>query len=309
MHIDASDLFIQTPMISELHDTLQRWVGCGFTGGLIVGEARLGKSWATRCLGSTMTTTDGESVPIFHIGFGVRDQLTIRAVYARIARAIGHNMITNSTRADELQDFLLHAFAEAALTNRRRQVVLLVDEAQELTLNQLSVFAEIFNDQDRIKNRLIIIFIANTQKFQSLAKLLLNEENRYLRERFFHSIYQFYGIRTLEELKICLEFFDHYPVETNGTASIVDYYCSKMRNDGVALVDLATPIWAIYDEHYATPLRLTSWGMTYFQRAISILLMDYLAQFWRNDDTAIDVMIEKSIAASGIVPNLRSIAG
>lgn len=82
-----------------------------------------------------------------------------------------------------------------------------------------------------------------------------------------------------------------------------------MRHDGVSLADLAGPIWAVYDEHYAKPLKLQSWGMTYFQRAISILLMDYLAHYWHNDDQTIQTLVEKSISASGIVPNLRSIEG
>jgi hypothetical protein len=309
MSIDASDVFIQTPMVRSLHNTLSRWVWCNFTGGLIVGDARLGKSWATRALGDTAMSAEGEPVRLFHIGFGPRDQSTIRAVYARVARAIGHDRITNATRADELQAYLFHAFAEAALSNQRRQVILLVDEAQELTVEQLGAFAEIFNDQDRVKNRLMVVFIANTQKFTPLAKQLLEVDNQYLRERFFHNIHHFYGIRSLAELKQCLTFFDHHWLNADNTQSIVDHYCPEMRAEGMSLADLSELCWEIYDERYAKPLQLQSWGMTYFQRAISILLMDYLAHYWRNDEATHRALIEKSIAASGIVPNLRSIEG
>ncbi|MBE8717509.1 ATP-binding protein [Cellvibrio polysaccharolyticus] len=307
MHIDANDLFITTPMISVLHDTLHKWAWCGFTGGVIVGDARLGKSWATRCLGDSMPTADSEQMRIYHISFGPRDKTTIRAVYFRIASTLGAEDIRKTTTSDELQTFLFHAFAEAAMINRRRQVMLLVDEAQELSLNQLSVFAELFNDQDRVKNRLMVIFIANTQKFKPLAKILLDEENQYLRERFFHNIHRFYGIRTLDELKTCLTFFDRHWIDDKKKISIVDHFCPQMRKEGVSLVDLAETIWTTYDKQYAKPLNLKSWGMTYFQRTVSILLMDYLAHYWNNDENTILTMIEKSMAASGIRPNLRSI--
>lgn len=307
MRIDASDVFIHTPMIQSLHDTLYRWIWGNFTGGLVVGDSRLGKSWAVRCLGDTATSAEGEPVPLIYIQFGARDKPTIRGAYTRVARALGHKKITERTGSDDLEEYVLHALAEVALTNQRRQVILLIDEAQDLTLAQLAVFAEIFNDQDQLKNRLMIVFIANTHKFKPLADRLLDDDNKYLRERFFHTIYHFYGIRTLGELKTCLTFFDHYWLDTDNTHSIVDHYCPQMRADGVSLVDLAELCWEIYDEGYAKPLQLQSWGMTYFQRAFSILLMDYLAHYWHNDEATCRTLIEKSIAASGIVPNLRSI--
>ena len=308
MSCDTGMVFVQTPMVKSLHDTLKRWVWCGFTGGVIVGDPRLGKSWAVDALGNTMPSARGESIQIFTVSFGQRDGATIRSVYVHLARALGHTKITNSTRADDLQNFLFHKLADASLTNERRQVVIVADEVQELTVHQLSVFAEIFNDQDRAKNRLVIIFIANTQRFKSMAEQLLLEENSYLRQRFFQNIYRFYGIRTLSELRECLAFYDAYRVDPENTASIIDIHCAAMRKDGVSLADLAETIWEVFDERYAKPLKLESWGMSYFQCTMNILVMDYLAHFWRHDKETIRTLVENSIAASDLVPELTSIA-
>lgn len=306
--MNVNDILIQTPMMAQLHQTITRWTQCGFTGGVIIGDARLGKSWAMRALGNELRTTENEPIQVFSVSVGERDVQTIRSVYLRVAHGITHKPLKKSATSDELEDFIFHAFSEAALCNQRRQVVLIVDEAQWLTIDQLPVFAEIFNDQDQIKNRLVVYFIANKQKFQPIAQSLLEQQNDYLRERFFHNIHQFYGIQRFEELRHCLAFLDNYQINTEDAPTIVDYHCALMRKDGVSLADLAEPIWEIYDEQYAKPLQLHSWGMTYFQRAISILLMDYLSCYWRNDQDTIQEMIDKSIAASGIVPSLKSVA-
>ncbi len=306
--MNVNDILIQTPMMTQLHQTITRWTQCGFTGGVVIGDARLGKSWAMRALGKELRTTENEPIKVFSVSVGERDVQTIRSVYVRVAHGINDKTFKKGATSDELEDFIFHAFSEAALCNQRRQVVLVVDEAQWLTLDQFSVFAEIFNDQDQIQNRLIVYFIANRQKFQPIAKLLLEPQNDYLRERFFHNIHQFYGIRTFKELCRCLAFLDRFRLPADNSCSIVKYHCPRMLKDGVSLADLAEPIWEVYDEHYAKPLQLQSWGMTYFQRTISILLMDYLSYYWCNDREAIQEMVGKSIVASGIVPSLKSVA-
>lgn len=306
--MNVNDILIQTPMMALLRHTVTRWTHCGFTGGLIIGDARLGKSWALRSLGSELRTTEDEPIPVFSISIGERDHQTLRAVFLRVAQAVTQTSFRKGTTADDLQEAIFHRVAEAALGNQRRQVVLMVDEAQWLTIQQLTVFAELFNDQDQIHNRLMVMFIANQQQFQPMARLLLEAENEYLRERFFHHIHPFHGIRTLEELRQCLAFLDGYPIAPDNTQSVVQFHCPHLCQDGVALADLAGAIWTVYDENYANRLKLRSWGMTYFQRAISILIMDYFSHYWCQDQEAIREMVHKSIAASGIVPNLLQVA-
>lgn len=304
MSVDTTSIFVPTPMVEELHNTIKRWTFCGFTGGIIIGDARLGKSWAVRALGNELFTPEGEPIRIFYTQFARRDTQTLRSVYIRISRAIGQVEISKSATADVLQDSLFHVFAEAALSNSRRQVILIADETQELDLIQLNVFAELFNDQDFAHNRMAIYCVANAQRFRPMAKQLLQEENQYLRERFFHNIHRFYGIRNFHELRHCLAFFDRH--QTGETKNFVAYFCPEMTASGKTLEDLAGMIWEIYDERYAQPLGLKSWGMTYFQRAILILIMDYLSHYWRDNADTLRSLIDKSIAASGIVPSIKS---
>lgn len=298
--------WIETPMMTELFDTLRRWTVAGFTGGLIVGDARLGKSWALRTLIDKLKTSEGEAIKVFYVSFAQRDKDTVRSVFFRVARQMGFNKIKKAATSDEIADLLLGAFADAAVINRQRRVVLLVDEAQELTIDQLAAFAELYNDQDFAGNQLTIYFIANTQRIKTLTKELLETENEYLRERFFYNLYKFYGIRTLDDLKKCLAQFDQLRLSPDTTELLVAFHCPRMCADGIQLADLAEPMWDVYQTEYARPMALESWGMTYFQRAIVILIQDYLSAYWHNDDRHIREMIHKSIAASGIIPSLKA---
>lgn len=307
MSVDVTRTLIQTPMMQSLHNTIKHWTWCGFTGGLIVGEARLGKSWAIKQLTDYIYSSDGEPIRVFRVSFGRKDKNTVREVYKKLARRVGKSDIKQTDTSDDLQDFLLHALSEASLSNAKRKVVLTVDEVQELTLEQIGVFAELYNELDEIEVSLVVYSIANTQKFQKLAEQLLSDENRYLMERFFYQVHQFYGIRSCEELKRCLENYDKLAMRNQSGTSIVEYLCPKMTNSGYQLADLAQHIWQIYDENYAKPLGLTSWGMTYFARALSIMLMDYLPTYWDDSQDVIDEIIDKSLKASGIEPSLKSI--
>jgi len=298
--------FIETPMVTDLFNTLKSWIRAGFTGGLIVGDARLGKSWALRSFIDKFETSDGEAIKVFYVSFAQRDKETVRSVYFQLARRMGFTDIKKTATADDLEDLISVAFADAAMINKQGYVGLIVDEAQELTLDQLSVFAELFNKQDEVNNHLMVFFIANTQRIKTLTKELLQKENEYLRERFFYNLYKFYGIRTLSELRECLDGFERLCLSTDANKSLVEFHCERMVNDHVHLVDLADSMWDVYQTEYATPLALTSWGMTYFQRAMLILVQDYIPSHWKNDDRVIRVLISKSIAASGINPTLKA---
>lgn len=299
--------YIQTPMMNDLYNTLDQWTLAGFTGALIVGDARLGKSVAVRNLLDKLKTSDGEAIPTFYITFAKRDKNTIRSVYFRIAQQLGFTGIKKTATADELADLLTVKFADAALVNRQRKVVLIADEAQELSIDQLSAFAELYNAQDLAGNDFSVYFIANTQRIKGLAKELLEPDNDYLRERFFYNLYNFYGIKTLKELKACLKEYDKAPCSPNSTESLVDFHCPRMRAQGFSLLDLAPTIWDVYQTDYAKPLHLQSWGMTYFQRAIMVMIKDYLSAHWNHNDKTIRDIVKNSIDASGIISSLKAV--
>lgn len=300
---DATGFSIPTPMARALRDRLEGLVHCGHTGGIIVGEARVGKTRALEALGDQLTNRSGQPIHAFYTHYGQRDVETIRAVFAKVARALDFDVKRQTS--DILLEQIVLRLAEAALSNDTRQVVLMVDEAQLLTTNQLNAFAEIYNDLARLRINCVVFFVANQDQFDPLGRALLRRENRYLRERFFNNLDFFYGIRSEAELAECLTGYDHYVVCQTSQQTTTEYFCPKLFEQGWRLAHIAPIYWRQFRNDYGIPLSLTSWGMSQFVRSTNLLVMDYLPLCDDSGDQAmLEACVIKSLSASGITPSL-----
>ncbi len=304
---DASSFFIRTPMVDVLHQRLEEWTQCGHTGGLVLGEARQGKTTAVRALSNRLVNRDDQSIPLFRVHFGRRDVESIRAVFGKIARSLGYQVRRHQT-SDELQEQISIRLAEAALVNDDRKVVLIVDEAQMLGIQQFDAFSEIYNQLFDLKINFVVFFIANQDLFQPLAQTLLNAEYRYLRDRFFNNLTYFFGIRSEVELAQCLAGYDQYPVADDYCVTATEYFCPNLYKRGWRLADLASAYWKHYRERYGIPLNQKAWGMNQFIRSTNLLLMDYLPMCDDPEDKPrLEACIVKSLAAAGIEPALAQL--
>lgn len=295
-------------MARALRDRLEGWVHCGHTGGVVVGEARLGKTRALEEIGGHLTNRSGQPIHAFYTHYGQRDVETIRAVFAKVARALDFEVKRQTS--DVLLEQIVLRLAEAALANDTRQVVLTVDEAQLLTTSQLNGFAEIYNELARLRINCVVFFVANQDQFEPLGRALLRRENRYLRERFFNNLDFFFGIRTEAELAECLAGYDRYVVCQTTQQTATEYFCPKLFGQGWRLAHIAPVYWRHFRKDYGIPLGLTSWGMSQFVRSTNLLVMDYLPlcdDF--SDQEMLEACVIKSLSASGIMPSLVALVG
>lgn len=302
---NASDFFIMTPMIKTVHATLKQWTWCGLTGGVIVGDSRNGKSMAMKSMSDTITSRNGEKIPVFRISIGRRDVKTIRSVFFRIAHTLGHNVKTRNS-ADELALLINIHLSDAATINSTRQVIMIIDEAQLLTVEQLSVFAEIYNDLFEIHTNGIFYFIADENEFPPMAKELLENKNKYLRERFFNHVHRFYGLQNVNNVKACLKKYDQFCINEEQNITATEYYCPNLYQSGWRLTDIANPLWQLYYEHYMIPLNHTSWNMSQFVRTTNTLLMDYLPRYQNEITPEItEGIIIRCMEAANIRPSIK----
>ena len=303
-----SDFCILTPMIKRVSDTLKQWIWCGLTGGVIVGDSRNGKSMAIRNLSDTIMSRYGEKIPVFRISIGDRDVKTIRSVFFRIAHTLGQK-VKKTDSADELALLVNMHLTDAAMLNGTRQVILIIDEAQKLTLAQFSAFAEIYNDLNDAHTHCKIFFIADENEFPRIAKLLLLPKNKYLRERFFNHIYRFYGLQNVADVRVCLAGYDQFIMDEKNGNTATDYYCPVLYQSGWRLTEIAEPLWQIYTEEYMRPLNHTSWNMDQFVRTVNTLLMDYLPRYQEQLNQEItEGIILRSLEAAKIKSSIEEFA-
>lgn len=294
-------------MVSALHRRIEEWTQCGHTGGLILGEARQGKTTAIRALSNGLVNRDNQTIPLFRLHFGRRDVISIRAVFSKIARSLGY-LVRRHQTSDELQEQISMRLAEAALVNDDRKVVLIVDEAQMLAIQQFDAFSEIYNQLFDLRINFIVYFVANQDLFLPVAQALLGNEYKYLRERFFNNLTYYYGIREEAELRECLTGYDQYPVTDEGDMTATAFFCPSLYDQGWRMANLAPHYWKQYRNRYGIPLGQKAFSMNQFVRCTNLLLMDFLPMCDSPDNTPmIEACIIKSLEAGGIEPALAEL--
>lgn len=308
---NASEFYIPTLMSQMLHETIQNWLWCGFTGGLVLGESRTGKSRAIQELSTSIPSRIGQGVPIHRVIFGERDNKTIREAWMKIAKSTGINPKNSRVTAEELSSQVAFWLTEAAMQNDTHQVILISDEVQFLSIMQLSVFAELHNMLNEEKVNCLMIFVANQDTFSPMASALMRPENKYIRERFFNNVHLFYGIKSSLELQSCLKFLDQGDTEHGGyhKDSLTESCIPEAFRNGFRLHQMTDLIWELYNEQFKGYGSSQSWGMEYFSRFIKILLLDYLPRYDCQSEAALKSMVIHSLNASGIKSMLSSVYG
>lgn len=305
---DCSGFWIPTPMAERLHARIEGWAQCGHSGGVIVGEARLGKTRAIQAVCKLLTNRCNQPIHTFFAHYGLRDVATTRAVFAKLCYALGFQVKRQTS--DALFNDIVTYLGEASLANDTRQVALIVDEAQLLSIEQLNAFAEIQNELFEHHINAMTFFVANQDQFEPMGRALLQKRNVYLRERFFNNVELFFGIRSESELASCLSGYDGFVVQKRPPKTAVEYFCPTLHEQGWHLASLAPLYWHHYRERYGLPLSQTSLGMAQFVRTTNLLLMDYLPQCDDKDDVATqEACILKSLAGAGIEPSLVKLVG
>jgi hypothetical protein len=290
--------YIETPMIEELRTVIARWLWNGHTGGYIVGHARVGKSRAIRKAVENLTTRGGQPIPSFYMDFHQRDRATIASVFRNLKRALNLKLRIREV-ADEMSDDILHCFADAAFGNAHRYVILVVDEVQRATTQQLLAFTELYDILIRLQTNLFVLFIANVGESDALLKEIADNKHEQIRGRFFINGHSYHGLRSYQDLEACLRQYDELRCPADGP-TVTEVFLPSQYAQGWRLHKLAVPIWQMYREEFQQPLHLESWGMQYFTAAIKTLLVDYLPAFGVTNAAEVEVMIRKSIQASGL---------
>lgn len=297
---DPASFYIETPAITSLKDKILSWIYNGATGGFVLGPFRTGKTKAIEMISDELTNRLGEKVHAHCIIMPRRDRNTVATVFRELCKSLG--IITKkSATSDEMSSLVLHRFSELAALNSTRQVVLFVDEMHRLTLPQIEVFAEVYDQLRDAKFNICIVFVGNKEASLSLLGLIRKKRNELIRGRFFTNRHNFKGITSKKQLSKCLQQIDRIKM-SDGVSSLTQHFVAENLGSQWKFASIAREIWNVFDDDFKRPQKLSSWPMQYFVSTIRILLSDYLSRYDGEDLGALEEMIYQSIKASGIEP-------
>jgi Cdc6-like AAA superfamily ATPase len=214
---------VKTPMMEGLLNQIFGWISNGYTGGIVLGETRIGKSVAIEHIKSNLTNRAKEPIPVVNMTVSKRDVKTITSIFRNICYAIG-KPIKSRSNSDTLANEIIHYLGELSLTNQTRQVVLIVDEMQRLSLHQFEAFAELYDKLSTIGANLMVVFVGNKSDSSPTIKSIKSEKYALISGRFFNHRTKYDGIRNVKEVRQILMQFDSHIFEENGDKTATEFF-------------------------------------------------------------------------------------
>ncbi len=292
-------LYLETRTFQQVRDTVQRWIWVGSTGGLITGTARVGKSTAFKKLATQLVTRGGIAIPTCYMFVRRRDQHTVASIFRRMCLSVGLRA-TQRDIADDMSERMVHYLSDRAAEANCSQAVLIVDEMQRLSLEQLEACTELYDALTDLGILLTVIFVGNDPGCWNLVRRIQEPENQHIRSRFFSQGCTYPGLTSESEVKYCLSQYDTLRYPTDGP-SYSGYFLEKAVADGWRFASLSTDLWRVF-RTYQKDYQIESWGMKYFTVTVNLLLTDFLPRY--GVDAVDDEMLHVCIRNSDLIPSL-----
>lgn len=299
--LEPKSFWLETPEFLRFHTVLTGWLWQGASGGLIIGDSRVGKSWAVRALEHQLRRRDGREVPLLYLSVVLRDRMTVAEMPRRACVDQGLRFAKADT-ADQLSQTFLHHLLDVQAAAGTRTAVLIVDEFGLLVPAQFSFFAELYDRLERLNRSLMTVFVGNRDEALPLLHTLKQKRYRRITGRFFKKFGTFHGLRSRIELEAIMSQFDQLRFPDDGP-TLTGRFLPDPVASGWRLKTLARPLWRIYIE-IARAHGLASWGMEFLMPTLSILVTDLLPRYGVADVD--DELLREAILLTNITDELDS---
>lgn len=237
---------VYTPPIDEMIETIGDWVDRRIPGGYVHGPSRFGKSRGVKFhVRSELAKRFKATIPLV---------VWIRpSEFQRSEGRFWHEILHASEfaflrpekpkPAAEGSYLVQERFITIAREARTNYVVLLIDEAQEVTYNEWKWLTGLQNKLDWVGFRLSV-FSVGTQQIAYKHALLGKSGNAHVAARFMVESARFHGIRSEAELNYVLNGYDCDSEWPKGSKMSFHRYFSPSGFDrGERLADTASAMW------------------------------------------------------------------
>lgn len=292
---DFQSFHLETRAMRAMKEQIQRWLWTGHTGGVILGDPRIGKTHAVAHLLSDLTLRNGQRVPAYYISIPRRDTKTIKAIM-RLLCLDRQLLATGPT--EYLSSRFVNYLFEYCHTQHARQLLIVVDEMQRLAPRQLEAFAEIFDDLQMLGVRATVVFVGNQRESNEMLNHLPYEEYDHIYGRFLEQRGHYVGLKSEEDVRFCLGQYDTLRYPKQGP-SYVRYFVPPSTPESFRFASLSPLVWQTFraaQKKYG----FTSWGMQYFVCAMNTLLTDYFSKEGAIEECDAS-MLNECIAVSGLI--------
>ncbi len=227
--IETAEYLLSTPAIEESIGDIVKWIRNRFTGGMVVGPQRFGKSHLIDyCLIELSRYIPGISIKVAECStYRFPAEL---AFLEEMLHDLGHVLATVSSCSKGRIRIVSFLNSEATSSGTRR-IVLFFDEAQNLHEHHYRILMGFHNRLRRLGISLTVILVGQPS-LRAQKSSFVGQDKKEIVARFMTHVNDFHGIRTQKELCECLESYDEHSEFPEGSKQsfTAHYYPVAFRN-------------------------------------------------------------------------------
>ena len=261
---------LKTPDINLLCKQLKFWVYASIKGGMIIGEKRVGKTYAIRYILKNIARVVGRDCYGFSVRWKANKAFNEKRFWQKLLRATDYDT-TLPGDPDRLEQ---RFYERVCLMTEEVGVpvcVVFIDEAQNIILDEYLYLCHVFNELEERGIRLYTWLVGQTE-LEHVKTMMAETNNRQVIARFMQNTFEMKGIDSGRSLKTLLSQLDKRGIPADAAPEAVE--------KGFALDEIAMPMWNAKGEvdvdHGRT--KNTPWTLQQFQSVVAVLLHNLSAR-------------------------------
>lgn len=241
---------IYTPPMDEMIRNIGDWIDQKFTGGYIYGPSRYGKTKTVKWfLEAELNLRFQSKLPLI-VWSRPHSVVSENDFWVNLLRATSFRFVSNKSYPRKIvaRFLFIEQLITLAASSNNNYIVLMIDEAHDVTLNEWKWLLGLQNDLDNQGFRLSIFSIASHQ-IGYQPDYLARTGNAHIAARFFGVGARFHGVRSSDELAYILNGYDldsEWPPDT-GTSFLK--YCAPTEFElGNRLAKHSKLFWEVFEQ-------------------------------------------------------------
>lgn len=281
-HLESTNFQIPTYSILELMEQLEQWIISGVCGAMICGRSRIGKSSAIEYASRKLQEVFGENFPVFR--WSLNEHLSNardKAFYAELLNALDIDVLNyQRLTALELKTKAVNYIAIKAAENPLRKAVLFLDEAYKLGYKEYYWLMDLYNVLNSKYHVILSVFMFGTpREMQSVKDAFEAKKQTQIVERFMINEFAFRGLRSPDEMALCLKSLDDTTVQSTisgySNITLAELFFPMAFKEGKArFFDLTSDYWEAFAKIKGTVTK-TEIPMHYFMQSFILGLSRY----------------------------------
>ncbi|TXI48860.1 MAG: ATP-binding protein [Lysobacter sp.] len=207
--IEKNDYLILTKPIARIMVSLTAWIRLNFSGVMIYGQRRLGKSHCAEFIKRYLADTLGYKLAVVLLCVRKHDVVREGDFLDTLLRSLGETPPKRGSK-DQKMELIINRFLVLARRCPVKKVMLVLDDAQRLETLHFEILMSIQNELYQQYRVMLFTLMVGQPQLKLKRELLIQAGEKQITARLMADDVEFVGHRTLDEVKFAYKRFDEH---------------------------------------------------------------------------------------------------